>query len=126
MRVEPSNGNKSATTAHAWPSLFDSWTMASPWALSEKLCQNYFELTSAWQAFVGHRVQEDFHLLQELDPAKATAGLWSAYCRFWQKAAEDYASAYGQMLGRGSGCITSGGMITQSEGELPPRQSKAA
>jgi hypothetical protein len=71
-------------------------------------------------------VQEDFHLLQEFASAPAIAGMWSAYCRFWQKAVEDYAAAYGQMVGLGSGCITSGGTITQSEAELPPRQSKAA
>jgi hypothetical protein len=126
MRVEPSDGGKSAATAHARPSLFDWWTMASPWALSEKLCKNYFELTSEWQAFVGHRLQEDLHLLQELASAKATDGMWNAYCRFWRKAVEDYAAAYGQMVGPGRGCITSGGMIIQNEGELPPRQSKAA
>jgi hypothetical protein len=48
MRVEPSNGGKSATTTHAWPSLSDWWTVALPWALSEKLCKNHLELTSEW------------------------------------------------------------------------------
>jgi len=125
MRVEPSHGGPSATTAHG-PSLFDWWTVGSPRALSEIVCKNYFELISEWQAFVGQRVQQDFHLLQELASARATAGMWSAYCRFWRKAVEDYASAYGQMVGIGSGCISGGGTITHSEDELPPRQSKAA
>jgi hypothetical protein len=77
MRVQPSNDSKSACTAPGWP-LSDWWTMASPWAPSDNLRQSCVELSSEWQAFVGHRVQEDLHLLQELASAKATAEMWSA------------------------------------------------
>jgi hypothetical protein len=125
MRVQTSNESKSASTAPVG-SLSDWWPMVSPWALSESLRQNCVELNSAWQAFVGHRVQEDLHLLQELASAKATAEMWSAYCRFWQKAVEDYAAAYGQMIKLGSGFIKSGAMINGSAVESPPQRSKAA
>ena len=125
MRVQPSNASKSASTAPGWP-LSDCWTMASPWASSDNLRQSCVELNSEWQSFVGHRVQEDLHLLQELASAKASAEMWSAYCRFWQKAVEDYAAAYGQMIKLGSDFIKGGAMINRSAVEAPPHRSKAA
>jgi hypothetical protein len=92
--------------------------MASPWASSDNLRQSCVELNSEWQSFL--------HLLQELTSAKASAEMWSAYCRFWQKAVEDYAAAYGQMIKLGSDFIKGGAMINRSAVEAPPHRSKAA
>ena len=125
MRVQPSNASKSASTAPGWP-LSDCWTMASPWASSDNLRQSCVELNSEWQSFVGHRVQEDLHLLQEFASAEASAEMGSAYCRFCQKAVEDYPAAYGQMIKLGTDFIKGGAMIYRSAVESPRQQSKVA
>jgi len=56
----------------------------------------------------------------ELASAKAAGEMWIAYSRSWQKAVEDYAAAYGQMIKLGGGFIKSGAA------ESPPQRSKAA
>jgi len=123
MRVQPCNESKSAGTARAWPQ--SEWSMNSPWALAEVLRQSCGELNCKWQAFVGHRIQEDLHLLQELASAKAISEICSVYWRFWQTAVEDYVAAYGQMTGLGSGFI-SGAAVSPIAVESPPQRSKAA
>ena len=93
---------------------------------SDNLRQSCVELSSEWQAFVGHRVQEDLHLLQEFASAEASAEMGSAYCRFCQKAVEDYPAAYGQMIKLGTDFIKGGAMIYRSAVESPRQQSKVA
>jgi hypothetical protein len=66
-------------------------------AANGKLHQSYLDFSVEWQTFVGRRLSEDFHLLQELSAAKAPDQVWNAWSRFWQKTAEDYGREYSIM-----------------------------
>jgi hypothetical protein len=43
-----------------------------------------------WQAFVGHRLQEDVALMKRLSQCRTANGVVSAYLDFWEIAGEDY------------------------------------
>jgi hypothetical protein len=43
-----------------------------------------------WQEFVGHRLQEDFHLMQRLTRSSTPDEIMAAYTDYWNKAADEY------------------------------------
>ena len=89
--------------------------------------QDGFVATSAeWQAFVGRRVEEDLHLLEELAAAKAPEALWSAYQEFWQKAFEDYWNEYLTLSQLYAKVLTSRATASQHLPQGSFRQAKAA
>jgi len=67
-----------------------------------------------------HQGDQSHNRALELASAKPAGEMWIAYSRSGQKAVEDYAAAYGQMIKLGSGFIKSGVV------ESPPQGSKAA
>jgi hypothetical protein len=46
-------------------------------AQKPNLHQSYLDFSVEWQTFVGRRLSEDFHLLQELSAAKAPDQVWN-------------------------------------------------
>jgi hypothetical protein len=79
---------------------------------------------------VGRRVNEDFHLLQELSAAKAPSEIWNAWARFWQKAVEDYGAECACMAKLAAGLLPSDVAISQNDSDsntqTARRQAKAA
>jgi hypothetical protein len=70
-----------------WTPAIRAWSPAN--TNPHKTC---VDLSVEWQAFVGRRLNEDFGLLQQISSAKGPDDIWNACSRFWQKAAEDYAT----------------------------------
>jgi Phasin protein len=54
-------------------------------------------IAGEWQAFVGHRLQEDMALVQRLAKSQTPEQILAAYSEFWQKAAEDYGKKFAAM-----------------------------
>lgn len=129
MRMQNSGTRRSAGSL--WPPALDWWTplMTGSSAWNAKMHQNSVALSNEWQAFVGRRVKEDFHLLQELGRAKSPDEIWNTYSNFWQKAVEDYWKEYGVVAEIGGGFIAFGMTATQrasEESEIAVPHSKAA
>ena len=99
-------------------------------AQKPNLHQSYLDFSVEWQTFVGRRLSEDFHLLQELSVAKAPNQVWTAWSRFWQKAGEDYGREYSIMAKLAAGFVPNIAPLKQddSRGEIltGQPQSKAA
>jgi Phasin protein len=60
-------------------------------------------IAGEWQAFVGHRLQEDMALMQRLAKSRTPTQSITAYAVFWQKAAEDYGKEFAtitELMGR--------------------------
>ncbi len=70
-------------------------------------------LSGEWQDFVSRRTKEDFELLRRVASAKTPEAAWSAYARFWQKAAEDYTHEYAAMARLVSDFASSGIIAAQ-------------
>ena len=51
-------------------------------------------IAGEWQAFVGHRLQEDMALMQLLAESRTPEQILAAHSEFWQKAAEDYGKEF--------------------------------
>ena len=79
MSVQKPNSNDARTIATPWPSISDWWTGGA--AANGKPHQSYLDFSVEWQTFVGRRVSEDFHLLQELSAATSLAQLWQRQAR---------------------------------------------
>jgi hypothetical protein len=127
------------------PNTKDAGTMTTPWlsdlwipamtgcaASNTKAHQACIDLSVEWQAFVGRRIGEDFHLLQELSAAKAPDEIWNTWSRFWQKAADDYGKEYSVLAKLATGFVPSIAPISQDDfggdtmATRPQPQSKAA
>jgi hypothetical protein len=84
-------------------------------------------LTVEWQTFVGRRINEDLHLLQEFSAAKAPDEVWNTWFRFWQKAVEDYGAECSAMARIAAGFLPDGmGGSAAGDGLVKPPQSRAA
>ena len=60
-------------------------------------------IAGEWQAFVGHRLQEDMALMQRLAESRTPEQILAAYSAFWQKAGEDYGkefTTFTKLMGR--------------------------
>jgi hypothetical protein len=73
------------TLSSIWGPLFSGALQANAQA------QEVFgTIAGAWQAFLGHRIQEDLALIQRVTHSATPDQILAAYSEFWQKAAEDY------------------------------------
>ena len=132
MPAQKPNSKDAGNIASPWPSVSDWWTPAITGcaAANSKLHRSFLDLSVEWQTFVGRRLSEDFHLLQELSTAKAPDQVWNAWSRFWQKAAEDYGREYSVIAKLAAGFVPNIAPISQGDsgGEtlIARPQSKAA
>ena len=126
----PEQAVPSADTGSAASSGATSPAREAMEAANEKMHQACIDLSAEWQAFVGRRVNEDFHLLQELSAAKAPSEIWNAWARFWQKAVEDYGAECACMAKLAAGLLPSDVAISQNDSDsntqTARRQAKAA
>jgi hypothetical protein len=65
-------------------------------------------MATEWQVFIDRRFNEDLRLLQEFFAAKTSEDVWNAWCRFWQKAAEDYNTEYAAIAKRATDLMSCG------------------
>ena len=108
------------------------WAPAMTWGAgyNGKLHETYLALSNEWQAFVGRRVGEDLHLLQQIGTARNAEQFWDVYTKFWQKAAEDYSHEYAVCAKLAATCVISGisaaEQAVRTSAESAPPLSKAA
>jgi Phasin protein len=60
-------------------------------------------IAGEWQAFVGHRLQEDMALMQRLAESRTPEQILAAHSEFWQKATDDYSKEFAtitKLIGR--------------------------
>jgi hypothetical protein len=130
MSVQPSNTKDSKTLPLSWQSLSDWWApaMTGCATANDRAHRACKDMAVEWQAFVGRRFDEDVHLLQELSAAKAPDEVWSAWSRFWQKAAEDYGAEYSAIAKLAADFVPHGigAGAAGSNGSTRATQSKAA
>lgn len=117
MPAQKPNNKDAGNIASPWPSVADWWTPAVTGcaAANSKLHGSFLGMSAEWQSFVGRRISEDFHLLQELSTAKAPDEVWNAWSRFWQKAAVDYGREYSVIAKFAAGFVPS--IAATSEGD---------
>ena len=77
-------------------------------------------LGAEWQEFVSRRMQDDLGLLQQLASPQSPEQAWTAYVKFWQKAAEDYAREFATMS------RLTGELVSSSVSGLQQRTEAAA
>ena len=78
-----------AATLNMWGPFFAGALQANAQA------QEVFgSITSAWQAFLSHRLQEDLALIQRLTQSATADQIVAAYSEFWHKAAQDYGKEF--------------------------------
>lgn len=127
MRTKPQQSEQMP-----WPLAWSWWNpaMGAQAAYNTKLHETFLALSDEWQTFVGQRVKEDLHLLQQVGTARTPEQIWMIYTKFWQKAVEDYAHEYAAIVRAAGNCVISG--VSAAEGALHagvnaiPPLSKAA
>ena len=131
MPPQMPNSKGAGNIASPWPSIADWGTPAVTGCgtANSKLQGSFVGMSTEWQSFVGRRLSEDFHLLQELSTAKAPDQVWNAWSRYWQKAAEDYGREYSVIAKLAAGFVPN--IAATSEGNsgktlVAQPQSKAA
>jgi Phasin protein len=87
-------------------------------------------IASEWQAFVGHRLQEDVALMQRLTQCRTPDQIAAAYSDFWRKAAEDYGKQFTTMTKLMTGVTNKMVVAVQSAADeaskdLSPRRNAA-
>jgi hypothetical protein len=55
------------------------------------------KVAAEWQAFVGRRVEQDFHLMQRLSQSRTPDQVIATFTDYWAKAAEDYGNEVATM-----------------------------
>lgn len=94
-----------------------------------KLQEGLSALGCEWQEFVSRRMQDDFGLVQAVSSAQSPEQAWTAYVKFWQKAAEDYAREFAA-VSKLTGRLLTGGIDAvqrrKSEASETAAKSKAA
>jgi Phasin protein len=78
-----------APTFHIWGPLIAGALKANAQAQ-----EAFGMIAGEWQAFVGHRLQEDMALMQRLAESRTPQQILAAHSAFWQKAAEDYGKEF--------------------------------
>lgn len=98
------------------------WAPTMTWGAgyNAKLHETYLALSNEWQAFVGRRVAEDLHLLQQIGTARNPEQFWRVHTQFWQKAAEDYTQEYAVIAKLAATCVISGISVTEQAVRTPP------
>jgi len=126
------NPRQQSESAFLSPAPWQWWgtTMANTGDLNAKLHESYVAFAGEWQEFVSRRFNEDMGLVQNLAHARTPEDVWSAYVKFWQRAAEDYAQEQAILARRAGDIVNSHLMATQRTiGDVAaamPMQSKAA
>jgi hypothetical protein len=129
MRFQPLIAEDSGSLASFWLSVSDWCTPAmTSWAsANESAHRAWVDLVAEWQIFVGHRLNEDLRLFQELSAAKAPEEVWNAWSRFWQKASGDYGAEYSAITKRAACFMPHGiGAHTAAHAATTATHSKAA
>jgi hypothetical protein len=132
MSVQKPSSKDAGDITTPWPSASDWWAPAITGCTvtNNKLRQSCLDFSVEWQTFVGRRISEDFHLLQELAAAKAPVQIWSAWSTFWQKAAQEYGTEYSVMAKLAAGFVPSIAPISRgdsgAETPIARPQSRAA
>lgn len=91
-RVDPGNGADGLNVFLAPALALGMWNPFLPVLLkgNAQAHEGFATIASEWQAFVGHRLKEDFALMQRLTHSATPDQVLAAYTDFFQKAAEDY------------------------------------
>lgn len=103
-----------------------NWWVPVGTGYNAKLHESYLALSNEWQAFVGRRVGEDLHLLQQIGTAKSVDQYWDIYTKFWQKAAEDYTHEYAAIAKLAATSVISVAKQALRASDSAPHLSKAA
>ncbi len=133
MRERSSTSHKgqperSAASAAAWMWWGPAMAVGAEW--NTKWRESCVALSGERQDFVSRRAKEDLELLRSVASAQTPEAAWSAYAKFWQKAAEDYTHQYAAMA-RLAGDFVSSGMTAaqhtlEEAAATTPAASKAA
>ena len=113
------NAGRSATMLFGPALTFSVWEpiFASALKANAQAQEALGPIAGEWQAFVGHRLQEDMALMQRLAKSRTPEQGLTAYVAFWQKAAEDYGKEFAtitKLMGRAASKVARASQVASA------------